>query len=880
MHVDDAVLSAHTICAQLHLPLEEEYHRHESFIPFLHETLIAKGEDAVGHSIRLFCVASASELIRQVIETTMGTLAIEGISSHSERPEDLTLRLRMIVLLVEADPVVRYEWAASSCFHTDLDAIFGLASTPTADDASSLLPHVWWKGREDGKEEAWKESCEVLQNAVRSMEELHHRLLLGMATQGEALSQWLKSLPDKLVRTAAEGDTHRRTVLRNVYFVLLRILEPWMTGSVVEFPLGLLVRQEDMDCPRFGGTLSHLQKESPIRAELITEGQVLRVGTAVPDEPRERPGLIVAPQPCPDLQEAVDPRLASMSISPPALFLIMLNLYRKAVAAEYKQAATQLQQTNQLSNQLEEMERRIEQSPPGESVDHLLAARKVFLDDMSESVRRSAWFKATLFPSETKQDGMFTCCNLLTGLLEGLSTAEDELLSRVFLHTPEFYLEALADTFHALRRGDPPYNMATHAKRQPRLRMLIRFFVRNFDNGAIVSPDTRDLILQTISVLLQYPEYVRQFEKDDFVREKFMHSLIGSFNARFWIPVTSILLRLWQGTGFGHSPAEGADCASVILQSSLRLSATAGGGEGLSSFLNHIFNNLNWTVTEFHVSLKEIEEAAKNRLSADLRDLQRKCNITFELSTHLFRVLELLTLEFPGLFLSESDVNLSRLVEMVLHIVNHVTVGKDSVLFEAIVQLGLPGLDKLNRAAILDPIIGIFSNLGRASISGLLEHSNTLVSKMLSYEHAFLIDNIEYVGNFAACRMTQKDTPLAMMEETTQLFSEFQEATVKQRISERAAKTKEAALSLMSPQEKLARGIVEIVKKEVCTICYTEELDTKFVPCGHTSCRRCVTRHLLNNTNCFFCNAVILNHLDFIAEPQEPSPTASPTGTA
>lgn len=44
--------------------------------------------------------------------------------------------------------------------------------------------------------------------------------------------------------------------------------------------------------------------------------------------------------------------------------------------------------------------------------------------------------------------------------------------------------------------------------------------------------------------------------------------------------------------------------------------------------------------------------------------------------------------------------------------VNHTTVGKDSVLFEAIVQLSLPGLDKLNRASILDPIVGICCNLG------------------------------------------------------------------------------------------------------------------------------------------------------------------------
>jgi len=538
----------------------------------------------------------------------------------------------------------------------------------------------------------------------------------------------------------------------------------------------------------------------------------------------------------------IDERLGGLP-PVPELFILMLSLYRKAVASEYKQAAAQLQHQSQLASQIEEMDKRIEATAEGESTEHLTTARKVFIEDMTEAVRRGAWYRATLFDSTRKQEAMFTCVTLLIALLSGLSRSTDPVLAKVFLYTPEFYLEALADTFHALRRGDPPFEMATLAERQPRLRQLIRFLVRNFNNAVIVSPDTRDQILQTISVLLQYPEYVRQFEEDQYVREHFMEALIGSFDSRFWIPVTSILLRIWQGTGFCHGKSETEnDCASSLLQSCFRNSPTIRGGEGLRGFLNHIFNNLNWTVTEFHVSLKEIEDAAKKRLSGDLRDLQRKCNITFELSTHLFRVLELLTLEFPDLFLSDSDVNLSRLVEMVLHIVNHVTVGKDSVLFEAIVQLGLPGLDKLNRAAILDPIIGICANLGRKSVSSISEHVYHFVPKMISYDDSFLIDNIEYIGNFAQCRMTQKDTEAGLMKEIGELFTEFQEETVKKRMTAMTVKTRAAAIEAMSPQERKEQGVVEAKEVQTCTICYQEELDTRFSPCGHTSCKRCISR--------------------------------------
>jgi len=94
-----------------------------------------------------------------------------------------------------------------------------------------------------------------------------------------------------------------------------------------------------------------------------------------------------------------------------------------------------------------------------------VAAKQVFQDDMGESVRLSALYRAVLFDSVTKQESMFTCALLLASLLFTLSKSEDSVLSVVFYYTPEHYLEALADTFHALRRGDPAFPMATSPER-------------------------------------------------------------------------------------------------------------------------------------------------------------------------------------------------------------------------------------------------------------------------------------------------------------------------------------------------------------------------------------------------------------------------------
>lgn len=44
----------------------------------------------------------------------------------------------------------------------------------------------------------------------------------------------------------------------------------------------------------------------------------------------------------------------------------------------------------------------------------------------------------------------------------------------------------------------------------------------------------------------------------------------------------------------------------------------------------------------------------------------------------------------------------------------------------------------------------------------------------------------------------------------------------------------------------------------MCCICYACEADAQFVPCSHTSCFGCITRHLLNCQRCFFCNVTVV----------------------
>ncbi|KAJ9449983.1 E3 ubiquitin-protein ligase RKP [Diplonema papillatum] len=51
---------------------------------------------------------------------------------------------------------------------------------------------------------------------------------------------------------------------------------------------------------------------------------------------------------------------------------------------------------------------------------------------------------------------------------------------------------------------------------------------------------------------------------------------------------------------------------------------------------------------------------------------------------------------------------------------------------------------------------------------------------------------------------------------------------------------------------KVAAEAGDLTEDDMCCICYTSVADTEF-PCGHSSCKGCITRHLLNSSDCFFC---------------------------
>ncbi|GFP97326.1 E3 ubiquitin-protein ligase rkp [Phtheirospermum japonicum] len=330
--------------------------------------------------------------------------------------------------------------------------------------------------------------------------------------------------------------------------------------------------------------------------------------------------------------------LPSATLKEEELLDAMLLLYHLGLAPNFKQTSSFMSRQSHSISLLEETDRQIRECMYGDQVKRLKEARSVYREEVMDCVRHSAWYRLSLL-SRWKQRGMYAACMWIVQLL-------------------------LVDCFHVLRKSDPPFVPAAMLIKQG-LASFVTFVVTHFNDPRISSAELRDLLLQSISVLVQDREFLSAFECNEAARQKMPKALLSAFDNRSWIPVTNILLRLCKGSGFGFSKRGESSSSSVLFQKLLR-EACISDDESFSAFLNRLFNTLSWAMTEFSVSVREMQENYK------LMDFQqRKCNVIFDLSCNLARVLEFCTLAIPQAFVSGMDTNLRRLAELIVFILTH-----------------------------------------------------------------------------------------------------------------------------------------------------------------------------------------------------------------
>lgn len=550
------------------------------------------------------------------------------------------------------------------------------------------------------------------------------------------------------------------------------------------------------------------------------------------EEIEDKPSSSDQPEPETAYQEVHRSRCLPKEIDLPSATLreeelldTMLQLYHIGLAPNFKQASYYMSHQSQLMSLLEETDKQIRERTSSEQLKRLKEARSDYREEVADCIRHCAWYRIYLF-SRWKQRGMYATCMWIVQLLLVLSK-----LDSLFIYAPEFYLETLVDCFHVLRKGDPPF-VPTAILIKQGLMSFVTFVVTHFNDPRISSADLRDLLLQTISVLVQYKEFLAAFENNEAAIHNMPKALLSAFDNRSWIPVTNILLRLCKGPSFGSSKhGESSSSSSVVFQRLLR-EACMHDRELFSSFLNRLFNTLSWTMTEFSVSIREVQEKCQV-----LEFQQKKCGVILDLSCNLARVLEFCTREIPQAFLSGTDMNLRRLSELIVFILNHVTSTRDHEFFDLSVRRHSSSLEKVNRGTILAPMAAIIMNLLDARMATDYRVQNDVVGVFASMDcpdtvlcgFQYLLESNWADGNLAKIRQLEKFS--------SQLISRTQ--------------------SLNSERNTCA-GDVDNEEGNLCCICYACEADTQFHPCAHRSCFGCITRHLLNCQRCFFCNVIVL----------------------
>ena len=87
----------------------------------------------------------------------------------------------------------------------------------------------------------------------------------------------------------------------------------------------------------------------------------------------------------------------------------------------------------------------------------------------------------------------------------------------------QMYLEAVLDGFNAVRARP-------HVSRTPAFRVcadsLVPFLACHFREACIASPDMREMLLQTISILLQSKPFVARFEASSDARAHLVRPMV------------------------------------------------------------------------------------------------------------------------------------------------------------------------------------------------------------------------------------------------------------------------------------------------------------------------------------------------------------------
>ncbi|XP_041349539.1 E3 ubiquitin-protein ligase RNF123-like [Gigantopelta aegis] len=495
--------------------------------------------------------------------------------------------------------------------------------------------------------------------------------------------------------------------------------------------------------------------------------------------------------------------------------------------------------------------------------DYLGNAKQVFLDKITEQARQMGWVIAVIY-SKTKQTDIAW---LLRVVLKTIQKASK--YGRLFQYLPEFYIESCINCYIALRYYMHPTMRfeAIDGYDDILLKRYAEFLISHFADSRIVSNDLRDNLVQALACFTCYPQTLKVLESLSLdSQSSVLRSLIAPYENRSWAHTNWILVRLWKGCGFAFryrylpnlvpSKVQPTEFSFVSLQKpcpslkfqSLLAKILLDDEPASTRFLDTLMNQLNWSFSEFVGIMQEIQQLVSKTEHLFLEGRQLKiCAACFEISVCLMRVLEMVATIAPQLFTDwtrpSAELFLKRIMQLLSQVLSRITTKGGA--FESLVSLPIPGLDSVTYFPVLTVALGILNQLINKPVGSNKEKA----TKALLTDTGFQLSTLEFVlGRIPPTKPKEKSFSLSNFEEVS---------------AEEVEDVENMLVYLQKKQTDLdQQQQSDVSEDDLCTICYASQQAAVFVPCGHQSCKTCITQQLMGKKECFFCKSVITSIKD------------------
>ena len=700
----------------------------------------------------------------------------------------------------------------------------------------SVVPHAWWPGNDEHKE-SYENSTKNIYGAIKQVEAMFAKML-DILLSGKHLKKFLAYLNDFINQILAAAVSisnlrnipiHQQAFMSNLFLAIARSLAENPSHSAASrvfikppYYTTNNMQSDFSELARVGGNHSHLKKEyKDFLANL---------------EPTEVDDM-------------------SHILNNTAL-LFHLGVYRRLLSADLF-----CREMTDHAAHLKTVQEKIRNCPPDEEavLQDLKQCEAVLEKDTVTTSRMTAWIKTVILSESRMNDNIW----MLRTLLRSVDAVEGD----AFIFMPEFYMMAILNMYRALQECFPQKVLIRHRQAPALFRELALFFAKHICNPQIKSIDVKDHILQSAVIFVNYPQTLQALERlPEANCEHFMNSVVSSYCKGNYVHLSRMLIRFWKGHGFAYrDPPEYYNKRHEVLLPGV-LAGTAlymsiyevepnpsvkyqnlfsnflAQGDNGAKFTNIVFNQLNSCLTEFMNSRKDIRKNQNSYTSL----VERSCLMWYDLTIILVRFLEMISALSPQIMVANpdsmtydatSEINMERLVQLVIQIMNR---NKQLIMTEdAYIMQRFSTIDilKLNCA-----VTGIIVHLHRNA-----PFLTEIFLKKLITERGFdlvVFQNFINATKTVGLKRSRLDFDFITANEVTEVDN------------------------LLNHIEEIQRSMIvesrqsTIADEDLCPICYDRPISSVFNPCGHQSCRACITMHLYNSKECFFCKTSIDNVID------------------